>query len=238
LTRGGGVVGLSGFVSPKLNPDGSQLPLLDVPRWLGSAVINGVALDATGSVYVTGETDSVDFPTTPGVIQEHRKAALLRGALTRSSRRSRPAGLRSSTRRISMASSTTRATPSQSTAPATRTSWARLCRDSSDRQRVPVEQPAIRRRRRQAERGCHAAPLFVVPGRQSIRQQPSTGSDTGTGIVLDPAGNAYVAGYTLSFDLPTTPDAFNRASAAAFATTSGARAATPSSRRSAREASA
>jgi hypothetical protein len=37
---------------------------------------------------------------------------------------------------------------------------------------------------------------------------PSTGSDTGTDIVLDAAGNAYVAGYTLSFDLPTTPDAF------------------------------
>src|SRR3989442_4978195 len=37
---------------------------------------------------------------------------------------------------------------------------------------------------------------------------PSTGSDTGTDIVLDEAGNAYVAGYTLSFDLPTTPDAF------------------------------
>ncbi len=37
---------------------------------------------------------------------------------------------------------------------------------------------------------------------------PSTGSDRGTDIVLDEAGNAYVAGYTLSFDLPTTPDAF------------------------------
>ncbi len=37
---------------------------------------------------------------------------------------------------------------------------------------------------------------------------PSNGSDEGTDIVLDPEGNAYVAGYTLSFDLPTTPDAF------------------------------
>jgi hypothetical protein len=37
---------------------------------------------------------------------------------------------------------------------------------------------------------------------------PSTGGDSGTDIVLDEAGNAYVAGYTLSYDLPTTPDAF------------------------------
>jgi hypothetical protein len=37
---------------------------------------------------------------------------------------------------------------------------------------------------------------------------PSIGYDTATDLVLDEAGGAYVAGYTLSFDLPTTADAF------------------------------
>ena len=69
LTRGGGVVGLSGFVS-KLSPDGARLLYSTYLGGSGSAVINGLALDAGGNVYVTGETSSVDFPTTPGVIQE------------------------------------------------------------------------------------------------------------------------------------------------------------------------
>src|SRR5206468_3294460 len=70
LSRGGGVVGLSGCVS-KLSPDGSQLLYSTYLGGSGSAVINGLALDADRNVYVTGETESVDFPTTPGVIQEH-----------------------------------------------------------------------------------------------------------------------------------------------------------------------
>src|SRR5206468_11329833 len=69
LTRGGGAVGRSGFVS-KPSPDGAQRLYSTYLGGSGSAVINGLALDAGGNVYVTGETSSVDFPTTPGVIQE------------------------------------------------------------------------------------------------------------------------------------------------------------------------
>ena len=59
-------------------------------------------------------------------------AALHRGLHRRLRREDRArAGPRSCTRRTSTASSTTRATRSRSTAPATRTSWARPCRYSS-----------------------------------------------------------------------------------------------------------
>src|SRR5206468_4952529 len=47
-------------------------------------------------------------------------------------------------------------------------------------------------------------------GGSRFDHSPSNGSDTGTAIVLDATGNAYVAGYTQSIDLPTTPDAFQR----------------------------
>src|SRR5262249_39576898 len=45
-------------------------------------------------------------------------------------------------------------------------------------------------------------------GGSKFDHSPGNGYDTGTAIVLDAAGNAYVAGYTQSKDLPTTPDAF------------------------------
>ncbi|HKA29489.1 MAG TPA: SBBP repeat-containing protein, partial [Candidatus Binatia bacterium] len=50
LARGGGVMGLSGFVS-KLSPDGSQLLYSTYLGGSGSAVINAIALDAAGNAY-------------------------------------------------------------------------------------------------------------------------------------------------------------------------------------------
>lgn len=51
---------------PAAGPAGSDLVYL---TWLGGAITDygrGIAVDDQGSAYVTGTTDSVDFPTTPG----------------------------------------------------------------------------------------------------------------------------------------------------------------------------
>src|SRR5439155_24896782 len=63
-------LGVTGFVS-KLSPDGSSLIY---STYLGGSIndaILGIAVDGQGNVYVTGETQSEDFPTTARALQEH-----------------------------------------------------------------------------------------------------------------------------------------------------------------------
>src|SRR5947207_625485 len=65
-TKGGGF--RDAFVT-KLNPTGSALVY---STYLGGSGVNngfGIAVDALGNAYVTGQTFSTDFPTTPGAIQ-------------------------------------------------------------------------------------------------------------------------------------------------------------------------
>ena len=63
--------GKTGFVS-KLTADGTHLIY---STYLGGSIndaISGLAVDGQGNAYVTGVTTSVDFPTTPGVLQPQR----------------------------------------------------------------------------------------------------------------------------------------------------------------------
>ena len=68
-TRSGGV---DGFVT-KLTPDGSALVYSTLLGGSAPGIFSeesdGVAVDAAGCAYVTGATQSVDFPTTPGAFQ-------------------------------------------------------------------------------------------------------------------------------------------------------------------------
>ncbi len=57
--------GSDAFVA-KLNPDGSELAYATFLGGIGSDAGYGIAVDEAGSGYVTGATDSGDFPTTPG----------------------------------------------------------------------------------------------------------------------------------------------------------------------------
>src|ERR1035441_8986022 len=56
------------FVS-KLNATGSALAYSTYLGGSGGDLGYGIAVDAPGSAYVTGRTDSADFPTTPGAFQ-------------------------------------------------------------------------------------------------------------------------------------------------------------------------
>jgi hypothetical protein len=55
----------------KLSPDGSTLIYATYFGGSGNDSGAGIAVDAQGSAYITGETSSDDFPTTPGAFQPH-----------------------------------------------------------------------------------------------------------------------------------------------------------------------
>src|SRR5207247_14779 len=53
----------------KLNPTGSALVYSTYLGGTKNDEATGIALDAAGNAYVTGRTDSSDFPTSPGAYQ-------------------------------------------------------------------------------------------------------------------------------------------------------------------------
>lgn len=58
--------GTDGFIA-KLNPSGSTLVYATyLGGGVGSDIVKGIALDAAGNMYVTGQTQNIAFPTTPG----------------------------------------------------------------------------------------------------------------------------------------------------------------------------
>ena len=65
-TAGGGIY--DAFVS-KLNAAGSALVYSTYLGGSGSDVGSGIAVDSSGNTYVTGQTDSANFPTTAGAYQ-------------------------------------------------------------------------------------------------------------------------------------------------------------------------
>jgi uncharacterized protein (TIGR03437 family) len=63
---GSGIPGGTGFLV-ELAPDGTVIYSSYFGGLLGSSSVNGVATDQSGAVYLTGVTDSTDFPTTAGL---------------------------------------------------------------------------------------------------------------------------------------------------------------------------
>jgi hypothetical protein len=63
--------GADAFVS-KLSPDGSTLEYSTFLGGSSTDLGNGITVDGSGNAYVTGETDSANFPTTPGSLDTTR----------------------------------------------------------------------------------------------------------------------------------------------------------------------
>lgn len=203
--------GTNGFVT-KLNAAGSQLVY---STYLGGTIndlIQGLAVDGNGHAYVTGKSESTDFPTTPGVLQPQRGTVLCGSQFCTDAFVAKlgAAGnsLVYSTHLFGEGDDEGAAiavdTGGNAYVTGNTASLYFPIRDAfqaTSRVRGPTD-AFVAKLSANATRLLHSSYFGGSGGTSTL-----TGADEGTAIAVDAAGNAYVAGGTRSFDLPTTPGA-------------------------------
>jgi hypothetical protein len=208
-TRGGGPVGLTGFVS-KLSPDGAALFYSTFFGGAGNTAITAIALDAGRNAYVTGETDSTDFPTTPGVLQERPgKRLCIDGCTDAFVTKIAASGsaLVYSTYLYGELDDSGEAIAVDGAGNAyvvgTTVSLYFPILAAFQHENRGLADAFVAKLSPDATRLVYSSYL----GGRRFGSSAANGWDQGTGVALDAAGNAYLAGYTQSLDLPTTPGA-------------------------------
>ena len=191
--------GRDAFVA-KLNPAGSGLAYATFLGGSDGDRGDAIAVDGTGSVYVTGDTESSDFPATPGAFDRSHN-----GYVDAFVVKLNPAGsgLAYATFLGGRYYDFGYAIAVDGTGSAYVAGWT----DSSD---FPTTPGAF-------DRSYHGSgDAFVVklnPAGSGLAYATFLGGsvdDGGRGIAVDGAGSAYVTGVTYSSDFPTTPGAFDR----------------------------
>lgn len=194
----------------KLAPDGASLAYA---TYLGGAardVANSMALDADGNAYLTGETESSDFPVTNGATKQGTSDAFVTklnangNALTYSTLLS-GANVEAG---MAIAVDTTNAayiTGVTTSGNFTTTLSARDRRYDGGNVRFASDAP------------CGDAFIAkLVPDGSAYAYSTflgGTGCDVGNAIAVDTNGNAFVSGTTSSTDFPTTQDAYQHTNA-------------------------
>jgi hypothetical protein len=185
--------GLSDAFVTKLNPSGSELIY---STYLGGSsnldIASDIVIDTSGNAYVTGFTESTDFPTTPDAFQTTSNAG---GAFVT---KLNPAGsaLIYSTYLGGSIIDTGSGIAVDTSGSAYVTGTG-----SSDFPTTPgAFQTALK------DGGAFITKLN--PAGSELVYSTYLGSGSGNDITVDTYGNAYVTGITASIDFPTTSDAF------------------------------
>src|SRR6266576_5953846 len=185
-----------GFVA-ELNPSGSALVYSTYVGGAGSDQATGIAVDAAGNAYVTGITNSTDFPTTPGALQ-----TVYGGVTNAFVTVFGPAG-------SSLVYSTYLGGTGSAGANGIAVDGAgNAYVTGSTATGFPVTPGVV-----QSTPGGGGEAFVTALNAAGSALIYSTylggsGGDKGNKIAVDAAGNAYVAGHTASTNFPTTPSAF------------------------------
>ncbi len=201
---GGGCSGttVDAFVS-KIDPTGSFLVYSTYLGGTANDYGNGITLDASGNAFIVGQTFSTNFPTTAGAFQTKCSPDnCASGDVFVTELDSTGSHLMYSTYLGGTGKNQGNAIVLDSTGNAYITGWTQSIT-------FPVTSGAF-----QTTCKCSQSVAFATKlntrgsGLVYSTYLGGTNGDVGYGIALDSSNNAYLTGYTQSFDFPTTPGAY------------------------------
>ncbi|HEV2799592.1 MAG TPA: SBBP repeat-containing protein [Pyrinomonadaceae bacterium] len=197
--------GYNVFVS-KLNPAGTALVYSTFVGGSASELSGGLAVDATGQAYLTGNTVSNDFPTTAGAFQTARG-----GELDVFVSKLNPAG--NGFAYSTLIGGGDNDHGSSIAVDAAGNAYVTGMSGTSADGQIDFNFPTTPGAFQRAFGGTwgDAYALKLNPTGTSLLYSTllgGSGREEGKGIAVDAAGNAYVVGRTESFNFPTTPGAF------------------------------
>jgi len=185
-----------GFVA-ELNPSGSALVYSSYLGGAGNDQANGIAVDAAGNTYVTGFSNSTNFPTTPGALQ-----TVYGGVTNAFVTVLGPAG-------SSLVYSTYLGGTGSAGANGIAVDGAgNAYVTGSTATGFPITPGVVQSTPGGGGEGFVTALNAAGSALIYSTYLGGSGNDKGNKIAVDAAGNAYVTGNTSSTDFPTTPSAF------------------------------
>jgi len=198
--QGGGYFGWDAFVA-KLDPTGAALDYATFLAGSANDQGNAIAVDGLGNAYVTGQTDSPDFPTTPGAFNTNPNDSFVV--------KLNPAGSE-----LEYATFLGGNGNDDSRAIAVDRSGQAFVAGDTTSNNFPTTPGAFQPDYHPGIKVTYEGDVFVTKlntaGSDLVYSTYLGGSDHDNGFALgiDQAGRAYVTGSTYSTDFPSTPDAF------------------------------
>jgi hypothetical protein len=196
-----------GYIA-ELNPAGSAFVYATYLGGSGGDQATGLAIDSSGNAYVTGNTNSTDFPTTPGAFQTQLLTSGGFGGTFITKLNPTGTALGYSTY---LGGTATQGLGNFAAGIALDSSGDAFVTGFTRTLDFPLMNPV---QSTVPANGNSAYVTEMNPLGTALLFSTVFGGSTGTqsaGIALDSSGNAYITGATQSTDLPTTPGAFQTA---------------------------
>lgn len=200
-----------GYIA-KLNPSGTALVYSTYVGGTNADSISGIVVDVAGNAYITGATNSVDFPVTIGALQQH-----IRGSQTDNHSNAFVAKLNSTGTALLYATYLGGSVNDSGVAIAVDSEGIANVAGNTTSPDFPVTPGAYRNLLN------NSIFSFIGGGDAFIARINQTGStllsatyfggsagEQAAGIAMDASSNIYLTGVTDSRDLPVTPDALQR----------------------------